>query len=400
VRSPFLLRAQTVGPQARLHVVCYARLPDSGYGWLFRLAPFTRRVSATTFLLNTGWFESAAATPGASLHRVLLGLWAISPARAQRAPLPLPRAQGAVLLNTSAAAQEAGPEARRADYTAWAALPLVPALSVMTVIIALVLRQPPTTSTVLNTVALCVLSLGLGLLLAGTRWPTQGWLFVAGAFLLALAGVLNAGYAFVALLRTWPWTFQTGPGQPFFFIEALASLLLLIGGVALGLEGSGRPGTQAAGPQPAEAELSGRAHGTELVVAVGLLLLGLARVLADIDLAALSSSAATLTQLRNTLAEPLLPLAIIGLSYFAPLVGLSLQSLFRTLQGVYGGVLALLVPAAFIVVYHASGGNRPVPLTWLPLLVVELVCGLLVVTFALVVRRREDEEPLDELADA
>ena len=392
VRSPFLLRVRAAGPQARLRVVCYARLPDSGYSWLFRLAPFTRRVGATTFLLNTGWFESAA-SPGVSPQRVLLGLWTVPPARAQRVLLPLPRAQGAVLLNAPAPSQEVGTEARRVDYVAWAALPLVPALSVMVVLIALVTRQPPTTGTVLNMVALCILTLGLGLLLAGTRWPTQGQLFVGGAFLLALAGALNLVYAVVALLHTWPWAFQTAPNQPFFFLEALASLLLILGGAALGLEGSGRPGLRAMAPQSAGTELNGRPHNAELVVALGLLLLGLARVLEDIDLAALSSSAATLAQLRNTLAEPLLPLAIIGLSYFAPLVGSSLQSFFRTLQAVYGGVLGLLVPAAFIFVYRANGGTRPVPLEWLPLLVVELLCGLLVVTLSLLAQRRGDPLP-------
>jgi len=118
--------------------------------------------------------------------------------------------------------------------------------------------------------------------------------------------------------------------------------------------------------------------------------LGLARVLTDIDLAALSgTSAATLQWLRNTLAEPLLPLAIIGLSYGSLLAGFALQRFFRALQMVYGLVLGLLAPVAFLLVYRATGGVRPpLPLEWLPLLIPELICGLLVVFFSARARRR------------
>jgi hypothetical protein len=421
VHSPFLLPVWAAGPHQRLRVACYGRLPDSGYSWLFTLAPFTRRVGSTTFLLESGWFESATGQPAVSLHRVLLGLWASSLAREQRAFLPLPRARGAVMLNTAAPVQEAGAEARRVDGPAWAALPLVPALSVSAVLIALFTHQPLAAGDTLNLATLGILTLGLGLLLAGTpqreralavtgsphagnsrrrsrwalarpRWLTRGRLFVGGAFLLALAGALNVAYAIVALLREWPWAIQVAPSEPFFFLELLASLLLILGGTALGLEGSGRPGEHSA-VQRAEVELSARLHSTELAVALGLLALGVARVLGDIDLAALSRSALALQWLRDALAEPLLPLAIIGLSYFALLAGPSLQSLFRVLQAIYGLVLAQFVPAAFIFVYRTTGGKRPLPLEWLPLLVLELVCGLLVVILILLSRRREQSGP-------
>lgn len=380
VHSPFRLHVRAAGPQQRLRVGCYARLPDSGYGWLFTLAPFTRRVGASAFLLDSGWFESATGARGASLHQTLLGLWAVPPVRAQRAPLPLPRARGAVLLNASASARPAEPAARCVDGAAWAALPLVPVLSVMTVAVILVTRQPLATGTLLNLATLCVLTLGLGLLLAGIRWTTRRRLFAGGACLLALAGALNLVYGMVAGLQDWPWSFQIAPGQPFFVLEALAGVLLLLGGLALGLEGSGRPGVPGQG---VGIGLSERLHSAELVVMLGLLTLGLARTLEDIDLAALSGNAATLSWLRNTLAEPLLPLAIIGLSYCIALAGPSLQTLFRALQVVYGLVLALLTPAAFVFVYRAAGGAHPVPLAWLPLLALELLCGLLVVFWSL-----------------
>jgi hypothetical protein len=388
MRSPFLLHARAARPQQRLRVVCYARLPDSGYNWLFSLAPFTRRVGSAAFLLDSGWFESAASASGASLHQALLGLWASSLARAQRAPLPLPREQGAVLLEAPAPAPKPEPEARRVDGAAWAALPLVPALSAAVLGIALVARQPLQASAALNLAALALLTLGLALLLAGTRprRAMQGRLFAGGAFLLGLAGALNLVYA-VAVLQAWPWSVQVAPGEPFFFLEALASLLLALGGVALGLEGSGRPGIRSAATQ--RAGLGARLHSTELVVVLGLLALGLARALADIDLAALNIGAATLQWLRYILAEPLLPLAIIGLSYFSPLAGPALHTFTRVLQIIYGLVLALFVPAVFIFVYRANGGPRPVPLEWLPLLTLELLCGLLVVVFSLRAWRRE-----------
>ncbi|HEU5370642.1 MAG TPA: hypothetical protein VFU69_19370, partial [Ktedonobacterales bacterium] len=374
MRSPFLLHARAAGPQQRLRVVCYARLPDSGYSWLFSLAPFTRRVGSATFRLDSGWFESAASPPGASLHQALLGLWASSLARAQRAPLPLPRERGAVLLDAPAPSLEPGPEARRVDGAAWAALPLVPALSAAALGIALVTRQALQASDTLNLATLGTLTLGLALLLAGTRWPRQGRLFASGAFLLALAGALNFIYA-VAVLQAWPWSVQVAPEEPIFFLEALASLLLALGGVALGLEGSGRQGARSAATR--SAGLGARLHSPEVVVVLSLLALGLARALVDIDLAALNTGAATLQWLRYILAEPLLPLAIIGLSYFSLLTGPALQTFTRVLQIIYGLVLALLVPAAFIFVYRANGGPRPVPPEWLPLLIVEFVCGLL-----------------------
>src|ERR1051326_1398528 len=122
VRSPFLLHVRAAGPQQRLRVVCFARLPDSRYGWLFTLAPFTRRVGATTFVLRTSWFESAVKPQNVSLHQVLLGLWASSLARAQRSMVPLPNARGAVLLGAPAKEAEQAP--RRVDGPAWVALPL------------------------------------------------------------------------------------------------------------------------------------------------------------------------------------------------------------------------------------------------------------------------------------
>jgi hypothetical protein len=401
-RSPFLLRARAARPQERLRVACYARLPDSGYSWLFGLAPFTRRVGPGMFLLETGWFESAAprlpaaqgakqpAPPGASLHRVLLGLWRSPLLRAQRSTLPLPRTGGAVILNAPAPVQKSDVAARLADRAAWAALPLVPVLSVVGVGITLVRRQPLETGAVLNLATLCVLTLGLGLLLAGVQRATRGRLFAFSAFVLALAGTLNLAYGVVALLFDWPWSFQLSPGEPFLFLEALAGLLLLMGGAALGLEGSGRPGCARPAPsQHAQVGLRARSHSTELVVALGLLTLGLARVLENINLAVLSSdSANTLQWLRNTLAEPLLPLAIIGLSYFILLASPALQSLFRILQAVYGGVLALLVPVAFILVFHATGGKGLLPLEWLLLIVLELVFGLLVLIYSLAARRQ------------
>jgi hypothetical protein len=386
VRSPFLAHARASGPHERLRLVCYARLPDSGYSWLFGLAPFTRRVGAATFLLETGWFEPAISAPGVSLRRVLLGLWVSPLVRSKRPALPLPQARGAVLLNASSSVQAPAPAARLADGPAWAALLLAPALSVMQVIAPLALHQPQASGAALNMSSLLVLAVGLGLLLAGIRWPRRERLFVGGACMLALAGVLNVVYGLVALVQQWPWSLQTAPGVPFFFLEALAGLLMLLGGSALALEGSGRPAFSSLSEYDGE---NARPHSTELVIALGLLLLGAARILMDIDLGALNSGAATLQWLRYTLAEPLLPLAIIGLSYFAPLAGPGLQNLFRTLQIVYGLVLGLLVPAAFILVYRAGGGKHPVPLEWLPLLLVAFVCGLLVVVLSMLAWRRE-----------
>jgi|GEM_PF-1906609 len=413
VRSPFMLPARAAAPRQRLRFTCYARLPDSGYGWLFRLAPFTRRDGPETFLLETGWFESARSRPpalpaagvgqrpgappsraaqrlaaGVSPHGVLLGLWGASLRRAQRPPLPLPRSGGAVILNAPAPVPGAAPEARRVDSAAWAALLLVPALSVVGAGISVVKRQPLDAGAALNLLALCALTLGLGLLLAGGRHATWGRAFAVGAALLALAGAANLAYALVALWRNWPWAFQTAPGEPVLFLEVFAGLLLLVGGALLALEGSGRPGPRPAASLHASAGAVTRPHSTELVVALGLLALGLGRALEDIDLAALGAGQAALPFLRNILAEPLLPLAVIGLSYFFPLAGASLYWLFGALQVIYGLVLALFVPAAFIIVYRLTGGTRPLPLEWLPLLVLELVCGLLVVFSSLSGQRR------------
>jgi len=106
-------------------------------------------------------------------------------------------------------------------------------------------------------------------------------------------------------------------------------------------------------------------------------------VLEDVDRATLSSGGAALVLLRNMLAEPLLPLAILGLSYFAPLVDTSLGTLFRALQIIYGTALALLVPGAFLVVQRATHGKGLLPLPWLPLLLLALVCGTAVVLSSL-----------------
>ncbi len=413
VRSPFMLHARAATSRQRLRFTCYARLPERGYGWLFSLAPFTRRAGPETFLLETGWFEAArprlSATPaagmgqtpgalpahaplapvaGVSLHGVLLGLWGASLRRALRPPLPLPRSGGAVILNAPAPAAGPTPEARRVDRAAWAALLLVPALSVVGAGSSVVQRQPLTSGAALNLLALCILTLGLGLLLAGVRNAGWGRAFALGAALLALAGAANLAYALVALWRDWPWTFQTAPGEPLLFLEAFAGLLLLVGGATLALEGSGHPGPRPASSLNARAGAVIRPHSTELVVALGLLALGLGRALEDIDLAALSSSQGALPFLRNILAEPLLPLAVIGLSYFAPLAGPALARLLGALQVIYGLVLALVVPATFIIVYRATGSARPLPLEWLPLLALEFVCGLLIVFSSLPGQRR------------
>jgi hypothetical protein len=401
VRSPFALRARQQGPRPALRLTCYARLPDRGYGWLFQLAPFTRRVEPTTLLLQTGSFEAvrlsspAAPVPAGqtqaaprsprqapssvSLHRLLLGLWDAPLLRAQRPALPLPRSGGAVILNEPAPAQRPGLEARGITWAAWAALPLVPALSVVRVGSTLVLRQPLEAGAALNLAALCALTLGLGLLLAGVQHATRGRTFASGALLLVIGGALNLAYALVVLLHMWPWAFQVAPGEPFLFLEALASLLLILGAAALGIEGSGRPGARPVASLGVDAEMPARPHSTELALALGLLLLGMARVLEDINLATLSSSGMALQLLRNTLAEPLLPLVILGLSYFGTLARPALRLMFRVLQMSYGLALMLLVPAAFLVAQRATGSKALLPLRWTPLLALSLICGLVVV---------------------
>ena len=399
--APFIMRAHRQQPRQRLQIVCRARLPRAGYGWLFRLAPFTRRTGASSFLLETGWFEAASALPGpvarqkdapaVSLHQTLLAFWQTPALRAQRPLLPLPRSNGAVTLNIPAPGWE--PETRRVDRAAWAALPLVPALSVVGAGIALAMAQPLNLGMVLNVATLCVLTLGLGLLLGGAARTRRENTFAAGALLLLLAGALNIAYALNVLLIAWPAPFQAAPGEPFLDIELLAGLLILLGASALALEGAGRPGARPAASARVDAGDSAHAHSAELVLALGLFALGLARSLEDINQAVIANSAATLPLLRNILAEPLLPLAIIGLSYFAPLASPSLQSLLRRLQFIYGAALALLVPIAFILVYHATGGQRLLPLEWTPLLALAVVCGLLVMLWGAPIRTRE---PPDE----
>ncbi len=387
VRSPFMLHARRQQPRQRLRVACYARLPNRGYGWLFRLAPFTPTLGPSTFLLETGWFEPARvaapaqqpkrpAVPG-TLHRLLLGLWGAALARAQRPALPLPRSDGAVIVQMPRDAMpDLAAEARQVDLAAWAALPLVPALSMAGLGIVLVLHQPLERVAILNAATLVALAVGLGLVLAGVRWARRGWWLIAGATLLVVASLLNLAYGLVAFLEDWPWAFHQAPGEPFLLLEALAGLLIALGAGALALEGAGRPGARSAAGAGTDATLGRHLHASELALALGLLALGIGRVLEDMNWAVLSSGAGTLQFLRDTLAEPLLPLAIIGLSYFAPLAGPALQTLFRSLQMLYGLALALLVPASFIFVYRVTGGSRLVPRAWLPLLALALVCGL------------------------
>ena len=402
VRSPFVMHARSQQPRQILRLVCYAPLPGSGYGWLFGLAPFTRRVGPASFLLESGWFEPirspAIATPGTAagarrppalgiLHRMLLSLWTAPLSRAQRPALPLPRSGGAVILNTTAASGVTI-EARQADRAAQSALPLIPALSVAALTIALATHQPVERAAVLNVATLVALVLGLGLLLAGVRRIRRGGTFIAGAALLALAGLLNLGYGLIAQLADWPWLYRTAPGEPFLFLELLAGLLIVIGAGALALEGSGRPGARSPASAGLDGVMGARPHSAELALTLGLFMLGLARVLEDIDRASLSSSGGNaLLELRYTLAEPLLPLAIILLSYFAPLAGPALQPLFRALQIIYGLSLALLVPAAFLIAQRAAHGKGLLPLPWTPLLAVELICGLAVVLASLLDHR-------------
>jgi hypothetical protein len=401
VRSPFVIHARSQQPQHMLRLVCYAPLPGRGYGWLFRMAPYTRPVGPASFLLETGWFEpihpqapaakSAAAArhapaPGI-LHRLLLNLWTAPLSRAQRPALPLPRSGGAVILNT-AAAPGIHVEARQADRAALAALPLIPALSVSGLVIALATHQPVERAAVLNVAALVTLMLGLGLLLGSLRQARRGGLFIAGAALMALAGLLNLGYGLIAQLADWPWLYRTAPGEPLLFLDLLAGLLIAIGAGALALEGSGRPGARPAASAGLDTSMGARPHSAELALTLGLIMLGLARMLEDIDRAILSHSGGNaLLDLRAVLAEPLLPLAIILLSYFVPLAGPALQPVFRALQIIYGLTLTLLVPAAFLIAQRATHARGLLPLPWTPLLALELLCGLAVVLASLQNRR-------------
>jgi hypothetical protein len=146
--------------------------------------------------------------------------------------------------------------------------------------------------------------------------------------------------------------------------------------------------------------MGARLHSAELAMTLGLFALGLARVLEDIDRAILSSSSGNaLLELRYTLAEPLLPLAILLLGYFAPLAGPSLQSLFRALQIIYGLTLALLVPAGFLVAQRATHGKGLLPLPWTPLLALELIGGLAVVLASLRDRRPTTTRPTPDQID-
>ncbi len=404
IRSPFVMHARSQQPRQMLRLACYAPLPGRGYGWLFRLAPYTSLVGRNSFLLETGWFEpirspatatpategAAPARPPASpgiLHRLLLTLWTAPLSRAQRPALPLPRSGGAVILN-AAAAPGMNVEARQADRAALAALPLIPALSVSGLLIALATHQPVERAAVLNVAALVTLMLGLGLLLAGARRARRGGFFIAGAALLALAGLLNLGYGLIAQLADWPWLYRTAPGEPLLFLELLAGLLIAIGAGTLALEGSGRPGARPAASAGLDTSMGARPHSAELALTLGLMMLGLARMLEDIDRAILSRSGGNaLLDLRLVLAEPLLPLAIILLNYFAPLAGPALQPAFRALQIIYGLTLALLVPAAFLIAQRATHAKGLLPLPWTPLLALELLCGLAVVLASLLNRR-------------
>jgi hypothetical protein len=57
----------------------------------------------------------------------------------------------------------------------------------------------------------------------------------------------------------------------------------------------------------------------------------------------------------------------------------------------YGLVLGLLVPAAFFFVYRVAGGTAPLPLEWLPLMALVLVCGLLAAFWSCRSQRPEQE---------
>jgi hypothetical protein len=396
-RSPFAAHAALRQPRLALRIFCTGRLPVTGYHWLFRLAPFTPRIGPTAFRLETGWFaplqahapagtlrRKHAAVEASLLHLVVLALWHNRSLASLYPALPLPRAGGAFQLNIPGTGAGAALGARRVRLAAWAMLPLIPLLSLETAAQTLAQQQPLTWAAALNAGALSVLALGLALLLAGMQHLSRARMFLLGAALLALGGALNVGYGLTAFLVAWPWRFVEAPGQPFLAQEALAGLLIFLGALALALEGSGRPGSR----PPISSAMSQplAMHGAEVVPGVGLLLLGLTRALEDVNLALLSQSASVALQfLRNTLAEPLLPLAILGVCYFGPLANPALRLALRVLQAVYGLVLAVLVPVAFLLVQRALVGSD-LPWPWLPLLALMLTGGLLAVAGTLLSR--------------
>ncbi len=388
VRSPFAERAALYQPRLTLRVVCSGLLPVTGYHWLFRLAPFTPRLAPQVFRLETGWFAplqakasapapehatrpKRAAVEASLLHMVVLALWR-DRALAEGYPLlPLPRAGGAFQVSTSRTEQSAAPEARRIPLAAWAMLPLIPLLSLEGVAQTLAQGQPLTWAAALDAGALSALALGLALLLVGMQRPSRQRAFQCGTLLVAVGGLLNAAYGLAAFLVAWPWRFAEAPGQPFVALEALAGTLVWLGGLALLLEGAWRPV-----PRPAQGQRI-QVRRAEVVLGVGLLVLAATRVLEDVNLAVLSqSSSAALQFLRNTLAEPLLPLAILGVCFFGPLVNPALRLAFRVVLAVYSLVLAVLVPLAFVLVQRALFGTA-LPLAWLPLLALTAAGGLL-----------------------
>lgn len=401
VPSPFAARAALQQPWLALHVLCTGRLPATGYHWLFRLALFTPRAGPTVFRLETGWFaalqsKNSADAPTSTLparrgeaeasllHLVMLALWRARPLASTYPALPLPRSGGAFHLGAPTTEQPKDAEDRRRRLAAWAMLPLLPLLSLEGVAQSLAQGQTVTRAAALSAGALSVLALGIALLLIRVRHQR---LFLIGAVLLALGGLLNAGYGLAAFLIDWPWRFTEAPGQPFMAQEMLAGLLIILGALALALGGYRRPGLRQ--PITGATRPLMQTQRAEVVLGLGLLLLGVARVLEDVNLAVLSQSdSATLQFLRNTLAEPLLPLAILGVCYFGPRANPTLKFAFRVLQVVYGLVLAVLVPAAFLLVHRALGGAG-LPLPWLPMLVLMLLGGLLAAWSALFSSQRK-----------
>lgn len=394
VRSPFAEHAALHQPRLALRVVCSGRLPVTGYHWLFRLSPFTPRLAPQAFRLETGWFaplqtKKTSAAPeraarprravleASTLHTALLALWRDRALTEIYPPLPLPRVGGAFQLSAPGTEPGTAPAARRSGLAGWAMLPLIPLLSLEETAQMLAKGQPLTWAAALNAGTLSALALGLALLLAGMQRPNRQHAFLTGALLVAVGGLLNAAYGLAAFLVAWPWRFAEAPGQPFMAQEVLAGLLLVSGALALLLEGSWRPV-----PHPAPGQRI-QARRAEVVLGVGLLVLGVARVLEDINLAVLSQSASAALQfLRDTLAEPLLPLAILGICTFGALVSDALRLALRVVQGVYGLVLAALVPLAFVLVQRALFGTA-LPLPWLPLLVLMVAGGLLAIWSAL-----------------
>ncbi len=393
MRSPFAARAALQQHRLALRIFCTGRLPATGFSWLFWLAPFTPRAGPTVFRLETGWFaalpsKTPAATPASApprrgeaaaslLHTVLLALWRDRSLTSTYPTLPLPRSGGAFHLGAPTTEQPKDARDQRRRLAAWAMLPLIPLLSLEGIAQSLAQGQPVTRAAALSTGALSLLALGLALMLLRVRYQR---VFLIGTLLLALGGLLNVAYGLVALLVDWPWRFTKAPGQPFMAQEMLAGLLILLAALALALGGEKPPGFQ---PPAGSVRQPIHTLRAEVVLGLGLLLLGAARVLEDVNLAVLSQSdSATLQFLRNTLAEPLLPLAILGVCYFGPRATPTLKFAFSVLQVVYGLVLAVLVPTAFLLVHRALGGAG-LPLPWLPLLLLMLFGGLLAAWSAL-----------------